>query len=135
MVAEHKLRNELAEQLRTTSSSSAGRHTAELGMKLDNYSLPASPIVGLEWEKYYGHNVYQDQWHLHVISKQQYSEIKSDNIRQSDSTAGSSTIFKNWASEVKIYMSLEDHNLIDIMENVKQTTPIYDDSFIDHEQQ
>eukprot|EP00971_Amphidinium_carterae_P257557 5112400-Amphidinium_carterae.1 len=33
-----------------------------------------------------------------------------------------------------IYISLEDHNLIDIMENIKrQSTPIYvDDGIIDH---
>eukprot|EP00971_Amphidinium_carterae_P214196 4250818-Amphidinium_carterae.1 len=52
---------------------------------------------------------------------------------KSDLTAGSSTTFKNWSSELQICMSLEDHNLIDIMENVKrQSTPIYDDAFIDH---
>eukprot|EP00971_Amphidinium_carterae_P186163 3695516-Amphidinium_carterae.1 len=49
-----------------------------------------------------------------------------------DSTTGPFTTFKNWASELQIYKSLEDHNLIDIMDNVKrQTMPIYDDSFID----
>eukprot|EP00971_Amphidinium_carterae_P170442 3377096-Amphidinium_carterae.1 len=51
----------------------------------------------------------------------------------SDTTAGLSATFKNWASELQIYMWLEAHNLIDILENVmRQTTPIYDDEFIDH---
>eukprot|EP00971_Amphidinium_carterae_P286570 5689279-Amphidinium_carterae.3 len=47
--------------------------------------------------------------------------IFEGNIK-SDTTAGSSTTFKNWASELQIYMSLEDHNLIDIMETVKRQT-------------
>eukprot|EP00971_Amphidinium_carterae_P113849 2256029-Amphidinium_carterae.1 len=35
------------------------------------------------------------------------------------------TTFENWASELQTYMSLEDHTLIDIMENVRcETTPI-----------
>eukprot|EP00971_Amphidinium_carterae_P042805 841127-Amphidinium_carterae.1 len=37
---------------------------------------------------------------------------------KSDTTAGSSTTFKNRASELQIYMSLEDHNLPEILENV-----------------
>eukprot|EP00971_Amphidinium_carterae_P011451 225402-Amphidinium_carterae.1 len=53
---------------------------------------------------------------------------------KSNQTAGSSTAFKNCASELQIYMSLEAHNWIDIMNNVRrQSTPIYDDNFIKHE--
>eukprot|EP00971_Amphidinium_carterae_P309109 6142490-Amphidinium_carterae.1 len=36
-----------------------------------------------------------------------------------DQTLGPTTTFKNWASEVQIYMSLEDHNLSTIMDTVK----------------
>eukprot|EP00971_Amphidinium_carterae_P304481 6050506-Amphidinium_carterae.2 len=43
------------------------------------------------------------------------------------------TTFKNWAAEVQIYKSLEDHNLATLMENVKiQTVPINDAGYIDH---
>eukprot|EP00971_Amphidinium_carterae_P172530 3420061-Amphidinium_carterae.2 len=51
-----------------------------------------------------------------------------------DQTLGPTTTFKNWASEVQIHMSLEDHNLATLMENVKtQTVPISDAGYIDHE--
>eukprot|EP00971_Amphidinium_carterae_P133454 2643236-Amphidinium_carterae.1 len=46
---------------------------------------------------------------------------------------GATTTFKNWASEVQIYMSLEDHNLANIMEdtkNLKQS--IVDEHYIDY---
>eukprot|EP00971_Amphidinium_carterae_P230903 4581956-Amphidinium_carterae.1 len=50
-----------------------------------------------------------------------------------DQAFGHTTTFKNWAAEVQIYMSLEDHNLAALMENVKtQTMPINDASYIDH---
>eukprot|EP00971_Amphidinium_carterae_P170965 3388133-Amphidinium_carterae.1 len=53
---------------------------------------------------------------------------------KSDTTAGSTTTFKDWASEVQIYMSLEDHNINDILEDVKrESVPIYDEAFIEHE--
>eukprot|EP00971_Amphidinium_carterae_P197332 3916956-Amphidinium_carterae.1 len=32
---------------------------------------------------------------------------------------GPTTTFKNWAAEVQIYMSLEDHNLATMLEDVK----------------
>eukprot|EP00971_Amphidinium_carterae_P213461 4236221-Amphidinium_carterae.1 len=38
---------------------------------------------------------------------------------KSNTTAGSSTTFKNWASELQIYMSLKDYNLTDILEMSK----------------
>eukprot|EP00971_Amphidinium_carterae_P209434 4154472-Amphidinium_carterae.1 len=40
---------------------------------------------------------------------------------------GPMTTFKNWASEVQIYMSLEDHNMATILEDIKtQKHPIVD---------
>eukprot|EP00971_Amphidinium_carterae_P315469 6270488-Amphidinium_carterae.2 len=42
MVAERKLRNKLADQIRTTSSSSAGLPRAEFGTTRDNCSLLAA---------------------------------------------------------------------------------------------
>eukprot|EP00971_Amphidinium_carterae_P241548 4796186-Amphidinium_carterae.1 len=40
---------------------------------------------------------------------------------------GPTTTFKNWAAEVQIYMSLEDHNMANILEDVKtQKYPIVD---------
>eukprot|EP00971_Amphidinium_carterae_P230205 4568772-Amphidinium_carterae.1 len=46
-----------------------------------------------------------------------------------EQTLGPTTTFKNWASEIQIYMSLEDHNLSTITHNVKtQTRPINDDN-------
>eukprot|EP00971_Amphidinium_carterae_P119235 2361862-Amphidinium_carterae.1 len=51
-----------------------------------------------------------------------------------DQQHGSMTTLKNWAPEVPIYMSLEDHNLATVMEDVKtQTVPIHDAGYIDHE--
>eukprot|EP00971_Amphidinium_carterae_P162432 3220087-Amphidinium_carterae.1 len=38
--------------------------------------------------------------------------------RQSDQQ-GATTTFKNWAAEVQIYMSLEDHNLAEITKETK----------------
>eukprot|EP00971_Amphidinium_carterae_P003483 68589-Amphidinium_carterae.1 len=38
--------------------------------------------------------------------------------RQTDQQ-GATTTFKNWAAEVQIHMSLEDHNLADIMKETK----------------
>eukprot|EP00971_Amphidinium_carterae_P060794 1203251-Amphidinium_carterae.1 len=32
---------------------------------------------------------------------------------------GATTTCKNWAAEVQIYMSLQDHNLADIMKDTK----------------
>eukprot|EP00971_Amphidinium_carterae_P216224 4292225-Amphidinium_carterae.1 len=38
---------------------------------------------------------------------------------------GPMTTFKNWAAEVQIYMSLEDHNMANILEGIKtQKNPI-----------
>eukprot|EP00971_Amphidinium_carterae_P345485 6486472-Amphidinium_carterae.1 len=46
---------------------------------------------------------------------------------------GATTTFKNWAAEVQIYMSLEDHNMADIMDDTKhRTTAIMDDHYIDY---
>eukprot|EP00971_Amphidinium_carterae_P207647 4120350-Amphidinium_carterae.1 len=50
-----------------------------------------------------------------------------------DQTLGPTTTFKNWTSEVQIYMSLEDHNLSTHMDNVKtqtETVLIADASYI-----
>eukprot|EP00971_Amphidinium_carterae_P051016 1004376-Amphidinium_carterae.1 len=66
------LRNELAKQIRTTSSSSAGLHTAELGTNPDNCSPTCrrtSPI-GLDLDEYYDYTVYRNQGPLHAISTQ-----------------------------------------------------------------
>eukprot|EP00971_Amphidinium_carterae_P323374 6426480-Amphidinium_carterae.1 len=44
------------------------------------------------------------------------------------------TTFKNWASEVQIYMSLDDHNLTTLMDKVKtEKVPINDANYIDHQ--
>eukprot|EP00971_Amphidinium_carterae_P170047 3369275-Amphidinium_carterae.1 len=53
---------------------------------------------------------------------------------KSDTTAGSLTTSKNWASEPQTYMHvIEDRSLTDILEAVKrQTIPIYDDSFVEN---
>eukprot|EP00971_Amphidinium_carterae_P041876 822977-Amphidinium_carterae.1 len=46
---------------------------------------------------------------------------------------GSTTTFKNWAAEVQIYMSLEDHNLSNIMEDTKaMKQSIMDGHYIDY---
>eukprot|EP00971_Amphidinium_carterae_P006413 126602-Amphidinium_carterae.1 len=43
------------------------------------------------------------------------------------------TTFKNWAAEVQIYMSLEDHNLATMLEEVKtQKVAIVDTNYIDY---
>eukprot|EP00971_Amphidinium_carterae_P006414 126603-Amphidinium_carterae.1 len=43
------------------------------------------------------------------------------------------TTFKNWAAEVQIYMSLEDHNLATMLEDVKtQKVAIVDANYIDY---
>eukprot|EP00971_Amphidinium_carterae_P341400 6480171-Amphidinium_carterae.3 len=39
-----------------------------------------------------------------------------------DQQSGSMTTFKNWAAEVQIYMSLEDHNLATVMNEAKEQT-------------
>eukprot|EP00971_Amphidinium_carterae_P178123 3532986-Amphidinium_carterae.3 len=68
-------------------------------------------------------------------SKQQAHHKEAQTIfegnNKSDTTAGSTTTYKNWASELQIYMSLEDHNIIDITE--RNYTPINDKAFIKHE--
>eukprot|EP00971_Amphidinium_carterae_P215191 4271119-Amphidinium_carterae.1 len=46
---------------------------------------------------------------------------------------GATTTFKNWEAEVQIYMSLEDHNLATIMEDMKTLkTAIVDVHYIDY---
>eukprot|EP00971_Amphidinium_carterae_P075150 1485458-Amphidinium_carterae.1 len=46
---------------------------------------------------------------------------------------GSTTTFKNWAAELQIYMSLEDHNLSSIMEETKgMKQAIVDMHYIDY---
>eukprot|EP00971_Amphidinium_carterae_P002925 57299-Amphidinium_carterae.3 len=46
---------------------------------------------------------------------------------------GPTTTFKNWAAEVQIYMSLEDHNLANILEDTKtQKQSIVDAHYIDY---
>eukprot|EP00971_Amphidinium_carterae_P068608 1358507-Amphidinium_carterae.1 len=46
---------------------------------------------------------------------------------------GATTTFKNWAAEVQIYISLEDHNLATIMEDTKNLKlAIVDEHYIDY---
>eukprot|EP00971_Amphidinium_carterae_P179212 3554847-Amphidinium_carterae.1 len=46
---------------------------------------------------------------------------------------GSTTTFKNWAAELQIYMSLEDHNLSSIMDDTKgMKQAIVDMHYIDY---
>eukprot|EP00971_Amphidinium_carterae_P170869 3386404-Amphidinium_carterae.1 len=46
---------------------------------------------------------------------------------------GPTTTFKNWAAEVQIYMSLEDHNLANMLEDVKtEKVAITDANYIDY---
>eukprot|EP00971_Amphidinium_carterae_P298158 5924417-Amphidinium_carterae.1 len=46
---------------------------------------------------------------------------------------GPTTTFKNWAAEVQIYMSLEDHNLASILDDSKtQKQSIVDAHYIDY---
>eukprot|EP00971_Amphidinium_carterae_P306818 6097419-Amphidinium_carterae.5 len=58
------------------------------------------------------------------LHRREAPTIFEGNNKSNTTTAGSSTTFKNWARELQIYMSLEDHNLLDIMENVKRQTYI-----------
>eukprot|EP00971_Amphidinium_carterae_P229520 4553724-Amphidinium_carterae.1 len=49
-----------------------------------------------------------------------------------DEQQGSTTTFKNWAAEVQIYMSLEDHNLATMLEDIKtEKVAITDVNYID----
>eukprot|EP00971_Amphidinium_carterae_P318614 6333139-Amphidinium_carterae.1 len=46
---------------------------------------------------------------------------------------GPMTTFKDWASKVQIYMSLEDHNMASILKDIKtQKHPIVDVNYIDY---
>eukprot|EP00971_Amphidinium_carterae_P029807 586605-Amphidinium_carterae.1 len=46
---------------------------------------------------------------------------------------GPMATFKNWAAEVQIYMSLEDNNVANILEDIKtQKNPIVDANYIDY---
>eukprot|EP00971_Amphidinium_carterae_P232711 4618280-Amphidinium_carterae.1 len=58
--------------------------------------------------------------------------------KQQEQKRPTTTTFKNWAAEVQIYMSLEDHNLATIMEDIKtEKVAISDAKYIDfrlHEQ-
>eukprot|EP00971_Amphidinium_carterae_P198032 3930520-Amphidinium_carterae.1 len=57
-----------------------------------------------------------------------------DGNKQDQTTLGPTTTFKDWASEVQTYMALEDYNLAQIMERVKQqTVPIIDENYIVYE--
>eukprot|EP00971_Amphidinium_carterae_P178936 3548965-Amphidinium_carterae.1 len=48
------------------------------------------------------------------------------------SLQGPTTTFKNWAAEVQIYMALEDHNLANIMEDIKtEKVAINDVNYVD----
>eukprot|EP00971_Amphidinium_carterae_P105214 2083511-Amphidinium_carterae.1 len=68
---------------------------------------------------------YRHRSNKHIAEKHQlFSRVTTRQILQP---------FKNWASELLIYTSLERHNIIDIMEDVKETTTIYDKMFIEHE--
>eukprot|EP00971_Amphidinium_carterae_P248301 4929489-Amphidinium_carterae.1 len=47
---------------------------------------------------------------------------------------GPTTTFKNWTAELQIYMSLEDHNITQPMDDIKTQTvpiPIVDEDYID----
>eukprot|EP00971_Amphidinium_carterae_P052798 1039786-Amphidinium_carterae.2 len=125
-VAEQTKRNRLAEQGRTTSSCSAGIPTAQ--QRSGRHPKTTHLILAAEPPR------------LALTRTSTTYNRSSDDIRgqhccnNSDTTAGSSPMFKHWASELQIYMSLEDHNVTDNLENIKrQTIPIYDDSFIEDE--
>eukprot|EP00971_Amphidinium_carterae_P107983 2137836-Amphidinium_carterae.1 len=47
---------------------------------------------------------------------------------------GPTTKFKNWAAELQFYMSLEDHNIAQLMDEAKQQTVlIMDEDYIEYE--
>eukprot|EP00971_Amphidinium_carterae_P104503 2069482-Amphidinium_carterae.1 len=75
------------------------------------------------------------------VPKQQSHKRKLPSVFEGNKQTeqqGPTMTFKNWAAEVQIYMSLEDHNLATIMEDVKtEKVAINDASCIDfrlHEQ-
>eukprot|EP00971_Amphidinium_carterae_P121644 2408971-Amphidinium_carterae.1 len=80
-----------------------------------------------------------DGVYMQSISKQQQHRREAPAIfegnNKSDTTTGSTTPFKNWATaKLQIYMSLEDHKTTDIMDKVKQETiPIIDIDYVEHE--
>eukprot|EP00971_Amphidinium_carterae_P034985 688863-Amphidinium_carterae.1 len=56
------------------------------------------------------------------VPKQQSHKIKLPTAfegNKQNGQQGPTTTFKNWAAEVHIYMSLEDHNLATMLEDVK----------------
>eukprot|EP00971_Amphidinium_carterae_P300673 5974238-Amphidinium_carterae.1 len=53
--------------------------------------------------------------------------------KQNEQQGPTTTTFKNWAAEVQIYMSLEDHNMANILEDIKtQKSTIVDANYIDY---
>eukprot|EP00971_Amphidinium_carterae_P303822 6036880-Amphidinium_carterae.1 len=106
MAAEQTKRNGITEQMRTTSSSLAGLppDTAELGITPENYSPLAAEPPRL----------------ASIRTSTTTTMRSSDNIcsNKSDTTAGASAAFKNWASELHSYMLLEDRNLTAIFNNI-----------------
>eukprot|EP00971_Amphidinium_carterae_P348620 6490595-Amphidinium_carterae.4 len=75
------------------------------------------------------------------IPKQQSHKRKPPSVYENNKQSeqqNPTTTFQNWADEVQIYMSLEDHNLSNIMEDLKtEKIAINDANYIDfqpHEQ-
>eukprot|EP00971_Amphidinium_carterae_P226021 4482949-Amphidinium_carterae.1 len=70
------------------------------------------------------------------VPKQQSHKRKLPTVFEGNKPSeqqGATTTFKNWAAKVQIYMSLEDHNLASILEDVKtQKYSIVDSNYIDY---
>eukprot|EP00971_Amphidinium_carterae_P189934 3770332-Amphidinium_carterae.2 len=65
--------------------------------------------------------------HNYDVTGQLGSKLVRTRERENVLCHGPMTTFENWAAEVPIYMSLEDHSLATIMENVKnEKVPIND---------
>eukprot|EP00971_Amphidinium_carterae_P134855 2672453-Amphidinium_carterae.1 len=76
--------------------------------------------------------------YMRSVPKQQQHRREAPAIfegnNKSDATSGATTTFKNWAAELQIYMSLEDHNITNIMDEVKrEPIPIIDIDYVEHE--
>eukprot|EP00971_Amphidinium_carterae_P301550 5991265-Amphidinium_carterae.1 len=113
MGAEHiELHDELAERARTTSSSSAGLHTKERAnppsQSVDDSLLADGPprlastlMSTLTTMPTQINGIYMLSLPYQQLHRREAPTIFEDN-NKSDTTAGSSTTFKNWASELKL---------------------------------
>eukprot|EP00971_Amphidinium_carterae_P213454 4236092-Amphidinium_carterae.3 len=72
-----------------------------------------------------------------TIPKQQPHKRELPSIfegNKQEPSQGPTTTFKNWKAELQIYMSLEDHNIAQLMDEVRQqTVPIVDEDYIEYE--